>query len=113
MTWDDVVTLASELPGVEVSTCYGTPALRVKGKLLTRLRPEDSSLVLLDVPVDEKEMLIEMRPDSFHTTPHYDGYPAVLARLEAVEPPVVRRFLERRWHRVAPKALRRLLEAKA
>ena len=39
MTWDDVIQLASELPGVSVSASYGTPALRVNGKLLDSIAP--------------------------------------------------------------------------
>jgi hypothetical protein len=103
LTWDDIIQLASELPDVTVSTSYGTPALKVKGKLLTRLRPEDNSLVLLDVVVDEREMLIEADPHTFHTTPHYDGYPIVLAYLQALQPGTARTFLERRWRNIAPK----------
>lgn len=103
LTWDDVIKLASELPEITVSTCYGTPALRVRKKLLTRFRPEDDSLVLLDVPIEEREMLIERDPRTFHTTPHYRDYPTVLVRLAAVEPATLRAFLERRWRNVAPK----------
>lgn len=109
MTWNDVVKLASELPEVALSTSYGTPALKVRGKLLTRLRPEDDSLVLLDVPVDEREMLIESNPGTFHTTPHYQGYPTVLVRLAAVEARTLRVFLERRWRNIAPKRAAKLL----
>jgi len=103
LTWDDVIRLASDLPGVTVSTSYGTPALKVGGKLLTRLLPEDDRLVLPDVPVDERALLIELNPRIFHVTPHYEGYPIVLASLAAVEPEVVRAFLERRWRNIAPK----------
>lgn len=105
MTWDDVVSLGQNLPEVEVGTSYGTPALKVRGKLLTRLRPDDNSLVLPDVPLDEREMLIEADPDTFHTTPHYDGYAIVLARLVALEPARLVPFLERRWRAVAPRRL--------
>lgn len=105
MTWDDVVSLGQKLPEVEVSTSYGTPALKIRGKLLTRLRPEDDSLVLPDVPLDEREMLIEADPATFHTTPHYDGYPIVLAHMDALEPARLMPFLERRWRAVAPKRL--------
>jgi len=105
MTWDDVVSLGHKLPEVEVATSYGTPALKVRGKLLTRLRPEDDSLVLPDVPLDEREMLIEADPATFHTTPHYDGYAIVLARLDALEPARLMPFLERRWLTVAPRRL--------
>lgn len=103
MDWNDVVVLGRELRGVEVSTSYSTPALKVRGKLLTRLRPEDDSLVLPEVPVEEREMLVQAEPDVFHTTPHYDGYPIVLARLGALEPDRLRPFLERRWRTLAPR----------
>jgi hypothetical protein len=105
MTWDEVIAIALELPGVEVSTSYGTPSLKVKGKFLTRLRSEDDSIVLVDVPFDERDLLIEAEPQTFHTTPHYDGYPTVLARLAAVDAVTVRRMLERRWRHVAPKRM--------
>ena len=103
MTWDDVVALGRELPEVEVSTSYGTPALKVRGKLLTRIRPEDDSLVLPDVPVDEREVLIYADPRTFHVTPHYLGYAIVLARLAALEPAILLPFLQGRWRAVAPK----------
>jgi hypothetical protein len=105
MTWDEVIAIAQELPGVEVSTSYGTPSLKVRGKFLTRLRSEDDSIVLVDVPFDERDLLIEAEPQTFHTTPHYDGYPTVLARLAAVDAVTVRRMLERRWRHVAPKRM--------
>ncbi|MER2269126.1 MmcQ/YjbR family DNA-binding protein [Methylobacterium oxalidis] len=105
MTWDEVVALGCGLPGVEVSTSYGTPALKVRGKLVTRLRPEDDSLVLPDVPVEEREMLIDADPRIFHVTPHYDGYAIVLARLAVLEPATLIPFLRRRWRAVAPKRL--------
>ncbi len=103
MTWDEVRRIALALPLVEESTSYGTPSFKVKGKFLTRLRPEDDSLVLVDVPFDEREMLMEAAPEIFHITAHYKDYPAVLARLETVDPGSVRNFLERRWRNVAPK----------
>lgn len=106
MNWDDAVRLAvAELPEVEVATSYGTPALKVRGKLLTRYRPEDDSLTLHDVPPDEREMLIAADPAVFHTTPHYRDYPIVLARLAKIPSEVLLRFLERRWRGIAPKRL--------
>lgn len=105
MTWGDVVELASCLPEAVLSTSYGTPALKVGGKLLTRLRNEDDSLVLLGVPPDERDMLIAANPRVFHTTPHYEGYPTVLARLSPIDPETTSAFLERRWRMIAPKRL--------
>ena len=103
MTWDEVVAIGLALPEVEVSTSYGTPALKVRGKFLTRLRAEDDSLVLLEVGFDEREFLLEAEPETFHITPHYKDYPSVLARLKSIDAGTVARLLERRWRVVAPK----------
>ena len=88
---------------MEASTSYGTPALKVRGRLVTRLRTEDDSLVLHSVPPDERDMLMEMDPRVFHITPHYAGYPAVLARLATLDAERLWPFLVRRWQEVAPK----------
>ena len=77
----------------------------MKGKFITRLRPEDDSLVLTDVPFDEREMLMDAEPATFHITPHYKDYPAVLARIATLHPGSLRAFLERRWRNVAPRRL--------
>ncbi|MFC3125559.1 MmcQ/YjbR family DNA-binding protein [Pseudoroseomonas globiformis] len=103
MKWDDVLAIGLRLPGMEASTSYGTPALKVRGRLVTRLRAEDDSLVLLGVVQEEREMLIGMDPAIFHTTPHYQGYQAVLARLAPLEAEQLRPFLVRRWQALAPK----------
>ena len=113
MTWDEVVQIALALPGVEQATSYGTPSLKVNGKFITRLRPEDNSLVLLEVGFDEREMLIEAAPETFHFTPHYKDYPSVLARLETLDPGSLHGFLERRWRKVAPKKLVKTYDAAA
>jgi hypothetical protein len=105
VTWDEVVALAAQFPGVEEATSYGTPALKVRGKLLTRLRPEDRSLTLHDVPHDERELLIEAEPELFHTTPHYAGHPIMLARLSQLTPDRLRPFIDRRWRSLAGRRL--------
>ena len=105
MTWEEVVAVGVKLPEVEVSTSYGTPALKVRGKLLTRPRYEDDSIVLLEIGFDEREMLMQVEPETFHITPHYQNYPSILARLSSVHPGTVAGLLERRWKAVAPKRL--------
>jgi hypothetical protein len=105
MTWDEVVAIAKALPGVEEGLSYGTPGLKVRGKFLTRLRLEDDSLVFMEVGLDERELLLEADPQTFHLTAHYEPYPIILARLSHLDEATVRRFLERRWREVAPKRL--------
>ncbi|MDR6293077.1 hypothetical protein E9232_005622 [Inquilinus ginsengisoli] len=104
MTFDDVCAIALAWPGVERSTSYGTPALKVKGKLLTRLR-EDGETLVVGVGFDEREMLMEAEPEVFHITPHYRDWPMVLMRLPKADPGAVEALLLRRWRAVAPKRL--------
>lgn len=100
-TWDDVRRLATALPGVdEHPTRDGLPAWRVAEKLFVWERPlrrpdraalgtaaPDASEPLLGVRVaDEgvKAALVADEPDVFLTTPHFDGHPAVLVRLQRI-----------------------------
>jgi hypothetical protein len=110
MTYDEVRKLVLSFPGAEEGTSYGRPSFKVKGKFFTRIRAEDDSLVLLEIDFDEREMLMEAAPETFHITPHYKDYPSVLARIETVDPGSLRNFLERRWRKVMPKKLARELE---
>ena len=85
MTWAEVLALAARFPGVEESTSYGTPALKVRGKLMGRLRTDPDALVLRVADMGEREALLQGEPAAFFTTPHYDGYPMVLVRLDVVD----------------------------
>jgi hypothetical protein len=113
MTADEMHAIVMAFPAVEEGTSYGRPAYKVAAKLLTRLRDEDASVVLQEVGFDEREMLIEAEPATFHFTEHYRNYPIVLARIESLDPEAFRGFLERRWRKVAPKTLVREWDARA
>jgi hypothetical protein len=104
-TWDDVVAIATRFPGVEASTTYGTPSLKVRGKFMCRLRTDPDALVLRVSDMGEREALLQGEPDAFFSTPHYDGYPYVLARLEAVDPEELAELVEEAWRIRAPKRL--------
>jgi hypothetical protein len=54
----------------------------------------------------EKEVLIELDPAVFFTEPHYDGYPAILVRLPAIQPEVLVKVLTDGWRSRAPRRLR-------
>jgi hypothetical protein len=103
MTLEEMREIALSFPGCTEGRSYGAPAFLVGKKFFTRLRRDDDSLVLLEVSFDEREMLIEAEPETFHFTAHYKDYPAVLARMESLHPGSFRAFLERRWRRIAPK----------
>ena len=111
MTRDEMREIALSFPGAEEGMSYGRPSFKVNGKFFTRLRAEDDSLVLLEVPHDEREMLMEAEPQTFHVTPHYKDYPSVLARIEHLHPGSFRAFLERRFRRIAKKSVIKAWEA--
>jgi hypothetical protein len=96
-TWDDVVEIGTGFPGVEIATSYGTPALRVRGKGMCRLRSDPDALVVRVIDLGDREALLRSRPDVFFTTPHYDGYPYVLVRLDVVDREQLFELLEDAW----------------
>ena len=104
LAWEDVLELSRDLPGVDESTSYGTPSLKVKGKFMARLRDEGSVLVVRR-DLDEKPFLLEANPQTLFTTPHYDGYGAVLVRMDAVDRGELKELLIDAWLLVAPKKL--------
>ncbi|MGY3449708.1 MmcQ/YjbR family DNA-binding protein [Bradyrhizobium sp. USDA 4353] len=103
MTFDDVRALALAWPEVEDGTSYGTPALKVRKKMLTRLKEDGDSLVLPGVPPDERAMLVETRPQQFYFTDHYRDYPIVLLRLSQAGTADVEPLLRRQWRTLASK----------
>ncbi len=103
MTPEEMREIVMSFPGAEEAVSYGQPSFKVNGKFFTRLRREDASLVLVGISMDEREMLMEAEPATFHITPHYKDYPSVLARIETLHPGSLRNFLERKWRQIAPK----------
>ena len=111
MTPDEMKAIVLSFPGVEEGVSYGRPSFKLNGKFFTRLRGEDESLVLMEVSHDEREMLMEAEPGVFHLTPHYKDYPCVLARIADLHPGSLRKFLERRFRKVAKKSVVKAWEA--
>jgi hypothetical protein len=111
VTFDDIRKMALAWPEVEDGTSYGTPALKVRKKLLARLREDGDSLAMLGVPQDERDMLVESRPKVFYFTDHYRDYPTVLIRLSKTKPAAVEPLLRRRWCALASKKAVREFEA--
>jgi hypothetical protein len=104
MTFDEVRQIALAWPEVEEGTSYGTPALKVRKKLLVRLREDGDSLVMPGVPQDERDMLVERAPQVFYFTDHYRDYPTVLIRLSKATRATVEPLLRRHWRTLASKA---------
>jgi hypothetical protein len=103
VTFDDVRKIALAWPEVEDGTSYGTPALKVRKKMLARLREDGDSLVMPGVPLDERDMLMESQPKVFYFTDHYRDYPMVLIRLSKAKRATVEPLLRRQWRILASK----------
>lgn len=101
--WDEVVAIGTRFPEVEEGTCFGTPALRVRGKFMCRLRTDPDALVVRVIDLADAQALLLGQPDVFFSTPHYDGYPYVLVRLDVVGEDELVELLEDAWRLRAPK----------
>ena len=96
-----VVREASRFPGTEESRSYGTPALKVKGKILARLRSEAEGGLALQCDFEARQMLMETEPGVFYITDHYAGWPMVLIDLKKVAWEMMPDLLEQGWRMVA------------
>jgi hypothetical protein len=101
-TWEDVVRIGLELPGVEVASAYGTPALRVRGAFMCRVR-DDGETLAIRCDLDERPLRIEANSDALFVTPHYEAWPMVLVALPRAQDELVRELVEDAWAERAPK----------
>jgi hypothetical protein len=118
-TWDDVRRIAMSLPGTEEGTSRGTSFWTVRGKGFVWERPlrradyealgdsaPDGPILGARVPdLGVKEALLTDNPGIYFTTPHFDGYPAVLIRLEEVAVDELEEVVIEAWLDRAPKRL--------
>jgi hypothetical protein len=96
VTFDEVRRIALSLQNVEEGTSYGTPAFKVGGKLLVRLREDVDSLVV-GTTFEERDEMMSTEPETYYITDHYLKYPWVLVRLSRVHSDALRDLLSRAW----------------
>jgi hypothetical protein len=118
-TWDDVREIASALPETSEIESRGLRQWRVKDKLFVWERPlRRSDLEALgdtapDGPIlgarvehlVAKEALLASEPEVYFTTPHFDGYAAVLVRLDRIALDELREVIVEAWLDRAPSRL--------
>jgi len=104
VTFDTVREVARAFPGIEEATSYGTPALKVKGKLIVRLHQSGECFVLR-VDLKHRDALLRSQPAVFYLTDHYRDYPWVLVRFLTVDPAALPEIIEGAWRLVAPASL--------
>jgi hypothetical protein len=106
VTFTKIKTLALALAEVEAGTSYGTPALKIRGKLMARLK-EDKETLIVRVSWEERERLLVMFPDVFYLTEHYRPGPWLLVRLSATTVVQAKATLIHAWQQSAPLSLQR------
>jgi hypothetical protein len=105
ITYETVRKIGLALPNVEESTSYGTPALKVKGKLFVRLR-EEGDVIVLKMPFEQREELMAADPATYYITDHYREYEWVLVRLTSVSLDALRDLLQGAYRAALPKRRR-------
>ena len=102
--WERIRTLALslDLPDVQESTSWGQPCLKAHGKLWVWWSPSKDAPVF-KVPFEECDLLVEVEPETFFFTPHYEGYPMVLVRPEKLDLDWAKASLLKVWRAQAPK----------
>jgi hypothetical protein len=118
-SWDDVRRIALGLPEAEERLSRDLRQWRVKEKLFVWERPLRRSdlealgdaapagpiLGLRTEHLVAKEAILQSDPEVFFTTPHFDGYPAVLVRLDVIGVDDLREAIVEAWLARAPKRL--------
>jgi len=117
--WNDVRRIALELPETVERSPGGRFEWRVKDKLFAWERPlrrADLAALGADAPdgpilaarvsdIGVGEALLAADGDIYFTTPHFDGYPAILVRLHRIDVPELEELLVDAWLDRAPKRL--------
>jgi len=85
VTWEEAAAFALTLPGTELSTSYGKPAVKIAANgrafLVTSHEADSSFGVAIDL--DAVDLLIATEPETYWQTAHYEGWPMVLVRYAA------------------------------
>ena len=118
-TWDDVARVCLALPDTAEGTSRGSRQWQVRGKAFVWERPlrrkdlaelgaaaPTGPVLAASVP-DEgaKAALVADEPDVYFTTSHFDGYAAVLCRLDALDEQSLSELAAEAWSCRAPKRL--------
>jgi hypothetical protein len=88
-----IEAIGRALPGVEVTTSWGSPSLKVHGKMFVCMAAHKSAepntlVVMMDFP--DRDALLEDDPHTYYLKEHYVGYPCILVRLARVQPDALR-----------------------
>jgi hypothetical protein len=117
--WDEVRELALAMPEATEAVSYGVPHWRVRNRGFVWERPlrrldleflrlDDQPWPVLGARVEDEAVkfaLVEEDPEVFFTTPHFDGWSAILIRLDTITRRRLEEVVADAWLAVAPKRL--------
>jgi hypothetical protein len=119
-THDELRRLALALPDTTEATDRVAYSVAGKGfawSWMERIAPkkprvENRDVIAVRVANElEKQALLDLDPGVFFTELHYDGYPAVLVRLAAIDPGLLEEILMAAWRAKAPRRLTKTFDA--
>lgn len=111
--FENVEAIARTLPGVEVTTAWGQPALKVRGKMFACLASHKSAepnTLMIKMDFAQRDALVEEEPGTYYLKEHYLGYPCVLVRLSRVHPDALRELILNAHRCVAVGKSRKLMQ---
>ena len=103
MSLDEIRALIGTLPETQERDEFSGITWRVRSWLLARLTRSGRSIMLADVDFDERDLLVELEPETYHFDPRAAHHRVVWARIATVNPGTLLRLLELRWRRAATK----------
>jgi hypothetical protein len=99
-SFDTVRKIGLALPDVETGTSYGSPALKVRGRMFVCMashRSAEPNSLVIRMDFGDRDALIAEAPAIYYLTPHYVGYPCVVARLAKVPADVLPELVRMAW----------------
>jgi hypothetical protein len=100
VTFDLVRKLGLALPEVEEGTMYGSPALKLGGRLLACMAANKSAepeTLAVRTDFETREALLAEEPATYYVTPHYVNHPLVLVRLSCIKKHQLQDLLRSAW----------------
>ena len=105
-----VEAIGRTLPGVEVTTTWGQPTLKVNRKMFvcgaSHKSAEPNTLVVM-MDFADRDVLVGEEPETYYLKDHYVGYPCVLVRLSRVHPDALRDLMRMGWQFAQSRAKRK------
>ena len=95
-----VKEIGRTLPDVELTTTWGKPTLKVRGKMFVCIASHKSAepdTLVVRISVDQRDAMIADDPDTYYLKPHYEDYACVLVRLARIRRDALRDLMQAGW----------------